>query len=81
VRSLAHLRFSIAHDGPLGVRVFDVGGRAVRTLLDDPSALAGEYDVSLDVGGGRDAPLRQGLYFYRIETRHGTARGRFLVVR
>jgi hypothetical protein len=80
IRDRAHLRFAIAHDGPLTVRVFDVAGRVVRTLLDEPGAVAGDYDLSLDVGG-RDGPLPQGLYFYRIETRHGSARGRFLVVR
>jgi hypothetical protein len=53
----------------------------VRTLLDDRAALAGEYDVRLEAGGRGDLPLATGLYFYRIETLHGTARGRFMVLR
>jgi len=80
-RDRAHLRFSTAHDGALRVEVFDLAGRIVRTLLDESQAAAGEYDLGLEVHSGDGSRLAQGLYFYRIQTPEGTARGRFMVLR
>ncbi len=79
VRGVGRLGFAISRDGPVRVRVYDLGGRVVRTLMDEPAARAGEYRISFDTG--TDRPLRQGLYFYRIQTDEGAAGGRFIVVR
>ncbi|MBE0564535.1 MAG: T9SS type A sorting domain-containing protein [Krumholzibacteria bacterium] len=61
------LSFSLPVPGHARLRVFDVRGHLVRTLLDEPSR-AGRHSV---VWNGRDdqaRPLASGVYFYRIET-------------
>ncbi len=55
----------IAYANPVAqkvtLRLFDVMGREVRTLVDQPQA-PGHYSVDLQARG-----LRSGLYFYRLE--------------
>ena len=81
MRGQARLRFGMARGGAVRVDVFDLTGRVVRTLMDAADARAGEYSLSFDVGSGGGASLPQGLYFYRIQTSEGIARGRFVVAR
>ena len=45
--------------------LFDVGGRLVRTLLDEPSLAAGVHEVRIDGRGRRGEPLPSGMYFIR----------------
>ena len=54
-------------DGRLRVRVYDVTGRLVRTLVDDAFRAAGDHDVRFD--GRRDdgTPLSSGRYYLRVE--------------
>jgi len=59
------IRFSLASRGRVAIRVFDVGGRVVRTLVDrglPEGDHAVRWNGDLD-GGGRAA---SGIYFYRI---------------
>jgi hypothetical protein len=75
------LRFTVAKAGPLRASLFDVQGRLVKRLLDEPLAQAGERSVRID---GRDqdgASLGSGIYFYRIESQSGVATGRFAVLK
>jgi len=81
VTAFTRLTFTTTREGPLRVQVFDLTGRAVRTLIDQAQAQAGEYDLGFEVGSGSEAPLAPGLYFYRIQTSEGAARGRFVVLR
>ena len=80
-RDRARLTFVTMQEGPLRVQVFDLAGRAVRTLIDEAHAPAGDYDLGVDVGSRSSAPLAPGLYFYRIQSPGGAARGRFMVLR
>ncbi len=55
----------------LKVRIFDLSGRLVRTLIDTPSAAAGDLDLRFD---GRDQlgrKLPSGRYFVRAELATG----------
>ena len=77
----AVLTFVTSSAGPVRVRLFDLRGRLVRSLLDDPFAPAGYHDVRVD---GRDASgtrLASGLYFYRIESAEGRTVGKFSVLK
>jgi hypothetical protein len=56
------IRFSIPVAGRVRLRVFDVSGRTVATLVDDDRP-AGTYDVRW--AGG---PRRAGEYFYRLDS-------------
>jgi flagellar hook assembly protein FlgD len=61
------IRYQVQHGGPVAVRVFDIQGRLVQTLVNkahDP----GTYSVTWDA-----SHLASGSYFYRIE-----ANGRIL---
>jgi glutamine cyclotransferase len=68
----AFLAFAVPAEGPVSLRLFDSGGRLVRTLVDDRRA-AGAHAVRLDAGG-----LPAGTYFVRLAagetTRTGTVR-------
>jgi hypothetical protein len=75
------LRFKTAAAGRLRVRVFDLNGRLVRTLVDRSSASADRYEIPID---GRDAQgraLASGVYFFRIESAGGAETGRFAILR
>ncbi len=77
-RDAGRLRFAITRAGPLQVRLFDVSGREVRTLLDEPAAQPGVRTLS--IGDGADRKIRPGMYFYRIVAAEGTLQGRWVVL-
>ncbi len=54
--------------GFLRMQVFDLNGRLVRTVLDEPNLPAGDHDVRFDGRDGSGHPLPSGQYFYRVET-------------
>jgi hypothetical protein len=69
-----------AADGPVRVRLFDLHGRLVRTLMDDWRS-AGYHDVALDRRDAAGSPLATGVYFVRAETSAGIAVERVTVVK
>jgi hypothetical protein len=81
VRAQGQLRFALAKGGAARVDLYDLNGRAVRKLMDETHARAGEYTLPLDAGAGAEGSLPAGLYFYRIVASEGVARGRFLILR
>jgi hypothetical protein len=60
------ITYAVPTAGPVRLMVFDVSGRAIRTLVEGNS-VAGEYAVRWD--GRRDdgTPVRAGVYFARLE--------------
>ena len=64
------IRYSIGQAGPATIRVFDAGGRLVRTLIDAPHA-PGDYSVRWDGKDDSGSRVGSGVYFYRIETGSG----------
>jgi len=55
------IRFDLARPGPVRLTVYDLAGRAVRTLADGFRP-AGTYEVRFDATG-----LPSGIYLYRLE--------------
>ncbi len=58
--SRTQIRFAIEHAAPVSLRVYDVRGREVETLVDE-FRYSGTYDVTWDA---KDRP--SGVYFYRL---------------
>lgn len=78
VRTGAEIRYRLPASGEVRLTLFDVTGRVVRTLLEEPQE-ASEHRVAWDTrdAAGREVP--NGVYFYRLET-PGGARTEKLVV-
>jgi len=73
--SAARFEFTLDVAQAVTVRVFDVTGRAVATLVQGQLA-AGSHEVTFHAGG-----LPSGVYIYRLETATGALAGRLTVVR
>jgi flagellar hook assembly protein FlgD len=59
------IRFSVPREGPVSLKIYDVRGRLVRTLVEGPLP-GGAHVVHWD---GRDVAgrtLASGVYFYRL---------------
>jgi hypothetical protein len=62
------------------VEVFDVGGRHVRTLLDEPRE-AGIKNLTFDLRDERGAQLSQGIYLVRARLGAATFMRRLTITR
>ena len=71
------LRIQTARMGPLRVRVYDVRGRLIGSLVDETSAAPGSRDVPLR--GSRFSSA--GIVFYEVQTDEGTARGKIALLK
>jgi hypothetical protein len=60
------IRFDVATPGRVHLRVYDVAGKLVRTLVDEtrPAGRYTETWAGLDVAG---AKVASGVYFYRLD--------------
>jgi hypothetical protein len=63
---LTKIQFALERDAQVSLRVFDVQGRAVRTLIDSYLA-SGPRLMSWDGRDDRGRPLPSGTYFLRLE--------------
>jgi hypothetical protein len=61
------IAFSIRSRGAVSVKVYNVGGERVRTLVDEERA-AGSHAVVWDGRNSAGSPVSSGVYFYRLET-------------
>lgn len=74
------IRFSVASPGPIKLRIYDIRGRQVRTLVDEV-VTAGMQETYWD---GRDLEgrgLASGVYFARLETSSGAQTQKLLLLR
>ncbi|MGE5178495.1 MAG: FG-GAP-like repeat-containing protein [Bacteroidota bacterium] len=72
--SATEIAFTTTRSGSAALRVFDVAGRLVATLLREASLATGEHHVP--VGGSLGT--RNGVFFYRLETAEGVRSGRLI---
>lgn len=61
------------------IRVYDLAGRAVRTLRVD--AVSGWNSIALDARDDTGSELASGTYLYRVKTAREARTGRFVIVR
>jgi hypothetical protein len=62
----AVIRFSIARPDRVRLRVFDVSGRVIRTLIDE-NFPAGDYERVWDGKNDRGKHVGSGVFFYQLE--------------
>ncbi len=75
------IRFDLRRDGLVGLRIFDLSGRRIRTILEPTWLRADSHAYRWDGrdDGGRNMP--SGVYVFRIETPAGAAGRRMTLVR
>ena len=69
------IKYQVPHSGLVSLKVFDVLGREVATLVDEEKE-AGDYLVDFNAG-----MLPSGVYFYRLTTANSSATNKMLLVR
>jgi hypothetical protein len=79
-RGSTTLGFALPRAGVVRLRVYDVAGRLVRTLVDGPAA-GGESYVTWDGRDDAGGPAADGLYFCRLEAESGAVTRKFLLMR
>ena len=72
------IRYSVARTGPVAVRIYNVNGALVRTLVDRVQPI-GEYVARWNGTDDQGRPLPSGAYFYRMESQ-GFADSRKLIL-
>jgi hypothetical protein len=77
----ATLRFSTSRDGAVKIRMYDLHGRVVRTLLERALVPAGFHEVEIDGRSSNGQTLASGIYFYEVKVAEGSFRGRLTVLK
>jgi hypothetical protein len=74
----ALIRYRVAAEGKVTLKVYDVAGRLVTTLVDGHRG-AGEHEVSWD-GASSSGRVASGVYFARVQTGSETAKSSIVMV-
>jgi hypothetical protein len=74
------IRFTLPSQGFVDMKVYDVSGRAVRTLVSEEMP-AGEHRVLWDGRNNGGGPVASGVYFYRIVAGNQTATRKMVLLR
>jgi hypothetical protein len=74
------IRFGLSQEGKVTLRVFDVSGRMIRTLVRDRLP-AGRHAATWDGRNGAGEDVPNGVYFYRLVGPDGVQERRVVVVR
>ncbi len=62
------VRFDLSHSGHVSLLVYDVAGRLVRRLIDEPPSAGRNHRKDWDGMDEKARPVAGGVYFYRLET-------------
>lgn len=79
-RGGAEIVWSLGHADRARIAVYDVQGRCVTTVVDEPAAAAGEHRTLWSGRGDQDMRLPSGVYFVRIETSRETVTRRTVLL-
>ena len=80
LRQAGTVAFETAKPGPIKVLLFDLNGRLVRTLLDQPYATTGRHEIPIDGRDARGRRLASGIYLYRVQAAEGVDTGRLMIL-
>jgi len=79
-RSETIIRYNLPKNGHVSLRIYDVAGRLVRTLV-DRDEIAGYGSVSFDGRNQSGSRLASGIYYYRLTTPQRTMTQKMVIVR
>jgi len=74
------IRYSVDRSGPVAIRIYNVSGALVRTLVDRVQS-AGEHVERWNGTDDRGRPLPSGAYFYRLESQGFTDSKKLILLR
>ncbi len=74
------IRFGLSREGQVALRIFDVRGRMLRTLVQGTLA-AGEHSARWDGNNDRGEAMGSGVYFYRLVGPAGVSQRRMVLLR
>ena len=80
VRATTDISFSVQRPDIVQLRIFDVAGRLVETLVDG-AVPAGAHEFTWDARGANGEKLQSGVYFYRLETSQGSFSKQMTLIR
>ncbi|MFA5033748.1 MAG: FlgD immunoglobulin-like domain containing protein [bacterium] len=78
--SFANIRYTLANTGHATLKVFDISGKPVRTLINKVQS-SGAYNVQWDGKSVTGKQLPNGYYFYQLKTATETRTQKTLLVR
>jgi hypothetical protein len=78
--SSGEIRLAIPEAGRVSVKVYDVGGRLVETLM-ERRLEAGEHSVAWDGANHNGRRVTPGIYFVKLETERGTVTKKMVLSR
>jgi flagellar hook assembly protein FlgD len=74
------IRYAVPADGPVTLKVYDITGREVATLVNG-HVQAGTYEVRFEAKNGKGTSLASGVYFYQLRSGSFTATKKFILLR
>jgi flagellar hook assembly protein FlgD len=78
---LTRISYELDAAATVGVRVFDLSGRLVRTMLPPTRQDAGRHGVAWDGTDASGRHMASGIYLYRIRADEETRAGRMVLAR
>jgi|GEM_PF-643724 len=72
----ANIEFNILKDSPVTLKIYDLTGRQITTLLDNELKIAGEHRIRFD---GSEHP--SGMYIYTLQVGEYTATGKMNIIK
>lgn len=75
------ISYTLPEDTQVGITLYDVSGKLVRTLMPDAGQKAGTHMIEWNSATADGTPAPNGMYFYRIQMREGYAQGQIIIAR
>lgn len=75
------IRYEIGSAGPVSLRIYDVQGALVRTLVDGERQEAGPHRTSWDGRDNSGHPAASGQYYYQVVTPEGSSARKMILLR
>jgi hypothetical protein len=81
VTSTTTIRYSLATSAPAKLKIYDLSGRVVKVLVDNPGASAGNYQAVWDGTDSAGRSVAAGIYVYTLSAGNQNASKRMVVAR